>query len=79
MKVDFVNTGLDLIEGTVLGGILGFGMDIIGGAVASLPNSFLASANVPAFSIVVGALGFVGYAIHSIRKRVTHDSDESKS
>lgn len=54
-------------------------MDIIGGAVASLPNSFLASANVPAFSIVVGALGFVGYAIHSIRKRVTPDSDESKS
>ena len=73
MQIDFVNSGIDLIEGAVVGGLIGFGTSVIGSAVASLPNAFLHVANVPAFSIIAGALGFVGYALPNIRKRIKSD------
>jgi hypothetical protein len=70
MKVDFVNSALDLIEGTVIGGVLGFGAYVIGGAVSVLGGSFLAAADVTPLAVVVGALGFVGYSIQNIRSRI---------
>lgn len=80
MKVDFVNSAFDIIEGTVVGGILGFGAYIIGGAVAVLTPvgaNFLPLADVPPLAAIVGALGFVGYAIHNIRSRINSNVTEN--
>jgi len=70
MDIDFVNSAFDLIEGLVAGGLTGLGTDIIGSAVAVLPNSFIASTVVPPLSVIAGALAFVGYSLAKIRTRV---------
>jgi hypothetical protein len=70
MQIDFVNVSLDLIEGLVAGGLLGFGAYIVVGALASLPGAFLTAAEVTPLSVLVGALGFVGYSIPKVRGRI---------
>jgi len=70
MEIDFVNSAFDLLEGLVGGGLTGLGTDIIGTAVAGLPNSFITLAVVPSLSIIAGALVFVGYSIAKIRTRI---------
>ncbi len=66
----FTHIALDLVEGVVFGGVVGVGMDIIAGAVATLPNSFLTTTMVSPLSVIVGALVFVGVSIHQIRQRL---------
>lgn len=69
IEIDFVNTALDIIEGIVGGGLLGFGAYIIASAVAGLSGSFMPVGAVGGMSVIVGAMGFVGIAIHNIRAR----------
>ena len=71
MEIDFVNSGLDIIEGVVAGGILGMATYIIGDAVSLLPGAFISASAVGPLAIVVGALGFVGYSIKKIRGRIS--------
>ena len=70
MEIDFVNSAFDLIEGLVAGGLTGLGTDIIGSAVAVLPNAFITTAIVPPLSIITGALAFVGYSLAKVRTRI---------
>jgi hypothetical protein len=70
MQIDFINSGLDIIEGAVAGGILGIASYVIMGAVASLPSSFLSTSVVAPLSVIVGAMGFIGYALPKIRSRL---------
>ncbi|MGC8621738.1 MAG: hypothetical protein ACP5U0_07495 [Caldisphaera sp.] len=72
MEIKFLHTALDLIEGTVAGGLVGLGFDIIANAVSVLPNSFLAvSPNIVApLSVVAGALAFIGYSLPKIRNEI---------
>ena len=73
MQIDMINSAIDLIEGAVVGGLIGFGTSIISTAVSNLPGSFLSVGNAPFFSVIAGALGFVGYALPNIRKRIKPD------
>ena len=70
VEIDMVNSGLDVVEGVVWGGLAGFGADVIGGAVSALPGAFLTASAVTPLAVVVGALVFVGYAIPKIRSRI---------
>jgi len=70
MQIDFVNVGFDILEGLIAGGLLGFGSYVIVGALASLPSAFITAAEVSPLSVLVGALGFVGYSIPKIRSRI---------
>lgn len=64
-----VEEALDIIEGVVVGGIIGLGAFIVSGAVASLPGAFITAAEVTPLSVIAGALAFVGTALHQIRVR----------
>lgn len=64
-----VEEAFDIVEGTVAGGIIGFVMYVIAGAVSLLPGAFLTAAEVTPLSVVVGALAFLGVAVHQIRAR----------
>ena len=71
MEIDFVNSALDILEGIAAGGILGMGTYIIGDAVSLLPGAFISASAVEPLAIIVGALGFVGYAIKEVRGRIS--------
>lgn len=73
MQIDFINSAMDLLEGIVVGGLLGLGTYIIGSGVAVLPYAFINASEVQAFSVIAGALGFIGYALPNIRKRIKPD------
>lgn len=71
--MDFINSAFDIIEGIVAGGLMGFGAYVITGAVQTLSGSFLVGVNPVDISVIVGALGFIGYSLPNLRKRVSKD------
>jgi hypothetical protein len=60
-KIDFTDLGLDIIGGTVFGGLAGIIEYTLSSAVSSLPlSSFITPTLVTPLALVVGALAFAG-------------------
>ena len=59
-KIDFTDLGLDIIGGTVFGGLAGVIEYTLSSAVSSLPSAFIGTALVTPLALVVGALAFAG-------------------
>ncbi len=71
MQIDYANLAFDLLEGFVLGGVVGMVSTVIYSSLSGLPGAIITSAEATPLGIVTGALIVISVVIVQGRKRIS--------
>ncbi len=71
MQIDYANLAFDLIEGFVLGGVIGMVSTIIYSALSALPGAIITSTEAGPLGLVTGALIVIAVVVVQGRKRIS--------
>lgn len=71
MQIDYANLAFDLLEGFVLGGVVGMVSTVIYSSLSGLPGAIITPAEATPLGIVTGALIVIAVVIVQGRKRIS--------